>query len=419
MLSREHGVTVDNDGTLDPQAGHAVARLLQPPLVLLIEDDPGDALLVEELAADTDIELRLVWVRTMAHAQRELATGSPDCVLLDLNLPDAHGLGALGQIREHADHVAVVVLTGLADERAGLAAVAAGAQDYLVKGRVDAELLARAVRYAIQRKQAEKTAAALRVNQIQARENARLERGLLPTPLLRDDHGLEVVARYRSGRAHALLGGDFYDVVQTDDGSVHALIGDVCGHGPDEAALGVALRIAWRTSVLGGIGGLEQLRLLEKVLVAERSAREIFATLTTVVLSPCRTTARVMRIGHPGMLMRHGGAVEWVEVPGGAALGLIPGRVDWPLHELRLPPGAGLMLFTDGLFEGHTGTGNDRLGEAGLLELAKSLASLDSDMFVDRLISEAEARAESRGGLVDDVAALHLRWVDPVPAGTQ
>lgn len=84
-------------------------------------------------------------------------------------------------MRQHAE-AAVVVLTGLPEESVGLATVASGAQDYLVKGRVDPEPIGRAVRYAIQRKQAEQAAAALQAGQLRAQENARLERGLLPLP---------------------------------------------------------------------------------------------------------------------------------------------------------------------------------------------------------------------------------------------
>lgn len=380
------------------------------PLILLVEDDPGDALLVEELASETVPALRLRWVRSLAQARAELAAGHPDCVLLDLNLPDAVGPDPLARVREFADEVAVVVLTGLAEERAGLAAVAAGAQDYLVKGRVDAQLLGRAVHYAIQRKQAERTAMALRAGQLQARENARLERGLLPTPLLRDTPGIEVVARYRSGRAHAVLGGDFYDVVQTADGAAHALIGDVCGHGPDAAALGVALRIAWRTLVLAGITGPEQVRLLEELLIAERSCDETFATLATLILRPGRTAAQVLRAGHPGMLVCRNGTFDWVEVPGGTALGLLPEPTLRPMHELTLPPDTSLVLFTDGLFEGPGGRVGGRLGEDGLLEMARSLSSLDPNLFLDRLIEAAEGLAENHGGLADDIAAVHLHW---------
>ncbi|MEV0478874.1 PP2C family protein-serine/threonine phosphatase, partial [Streptomyces prunicolor] len=285
------------------------------PAVLLVEDDAGDALLVEELVADSALKIRLQWVRSMAEAAEVLAVDVPDCVLLDLHLPDAQGLEALSRVRAGAERAAVVVLTGLAEEETGLAAVAAGAQDYLVKGRVEPGLFGRAVRYAIQRKQAERAAVALQASSMQAQENARLERGLLPRPLLRGE-GVEAVARYRPGRAQALLGGDFYDIVQSVDGTVHAVVGDVSGHGPDEAALGVALRIAWRTLVLSGVTGAEQVARLEELLVAERARSEVFATLVSLVVAPGARTARVVRAGHHGLLMRDGGRVEWVEVPG-------------------------------------------------------------------------------------------------------
>ncbi|MET7767739.1 SpoIIE family protein phosphatase [Nocardia sp. NPDC005366] len=381
------------------------------PVVLLVEDDEADALLVEELVADGAPGLRLIWANSIAQACERLADGLPDCVLLDLNLPDAHGLDALAGIHDYTDEVPVVVLTGLDQEQTGLAAVAAGAQDYLVKGRVEPELFGRAIRYAIQRKQTELAAAALRLSQLRTEENARLERGLLPTPLLRGERVIDVVSRYRPGRVKALLGGDFYDVVQDADGTVHALIGDISGHGPDEAAIGVALRLAWRTLVLSGITGPRQLGLLEEVLLAERTGRRTFATVTTLVLDPGTRMARVLRAGHHGMFLCRGAQVDLVEVPGGPALGFVPGQADWPEEELRVPVGTGLLLFTDGLFEGHIGPGLERLGEEGLLSLARTLCESAPAEFVDALIEHAEGLAAEHGGLADDVAVLHLRWI--------
>ena len=163
------------------------------------------------------------------------------------------------------------MLTGLNDEHFGVSAVASGAQDYLVKGRVDPEMLRRAVVYAIERKRAELTAVDLHASRLRAQENARLERGLLPSPLLLDDPGVDIVTRYRPSRQNALLGGDFYDVVQTPDRTVHVMIGDVAGHGPDEAALGVALRIGWRALTFAGLRGNERMRQLERILSTERA----------------------------------------------------------------------------------------------------------------------------------------------------
>ena len=217
--------------------------------VLLIEDDDGDALLVQEYLVEAGAPVALDRVRSITEAKPLLPAAA--CVLLDLDLPDAHQLQGVHWLQENVPQVAVVVLTGLADEHLGAEAVRAGAQDYLVKGQVDGALLNRVIRYAVERRRFEEMQQQLREAQIYARENARLERGLLPSPLLSDPR-LTVATRYRPGGGQMLVGGDFFDLVEAADGWVHVVIGDVCGRGPEEAALGVCLRVAWRTMVLAG-----------------------------------------------------------------------------------------------------------------------------------------------------------------------
>ncbi len=114
----------------------------------------------------------------------------------------------------------------------------------------------------MERKRADLAQRRLVEAELLTKENSRLERGLLPVPLLHTG-ALEHTTRYLPGSQGALLAGDFLDTVQTPDGSVHVVVGDVCGHGPDEAALGVALRIAWRTLVLAGQTGNALLRTLD------------------------------------------------------------------------------------------------------------------------------------------------------------
>ena len=378
--------------------------------VLLVEDDRADALLVEDLISEAVADIEVVWAQSMAHAERELASARPDCVLLDLNLPDANGMDALDRVAKRDSTVPIVVLTGRNDEFFGASAVAAGAQDYLVKGRVEPEMLRRALLYAIERKRAELIAVDLHASQVRARENALLERGLLPSPLLLDNPGVDIVARYRPSRENALLCGDFYDVVQTPDRVVHVLIGDVAGHGPDEAALGAALRIAWRTLAFAGIHGADRMRQLERVLHAERTETGVFATVLSVAIPPDGSPITALRAGHPGMLLHGRATVEWIEPPFGPALGLHAD--DWPEHEVELPVEHGLLLLTDGLFEGHAGQGNQRLGEDGLLELGRSFSGLPGPAFVDALVDGVEERARAHGGLTDDIAVLRVERTD-------
>jgi serine phosphatase RsbU (regulator of sigma subunit) len=389
----------------DPALTGGGAAVSQPLSVLLVEDDRGDAILVEELIADAAADIRVVWAQSMEEAEAQLGVARPHCVLLDLNLPDANGIKALDRISKRDPAVPIVVLTGLNDEHFGVSAVAAGAQDYLVKGRVEPETLRRAVLYAVERKRAELTAVDLYASELRAKENARLERGLLPSPLLLDSPGVDIVAEYRPSRQHALLGGDFYDFVQTPDRTVHVMVGDVAGHGPDEAALGVALRIGWRALTFAGLRGNDRMRQLERILSTERPGVSTFATVVSVALSP-DGSFNVVSAGHPGMLMHTPETVEWIEPEGGPALGL--NGSGWPLNTYELPLGHGLVLLTDGLFEGRSGHGAERLGEQGLLEVARSLAALPGPQFVNELIDDVERRAQSVGGISDDIAVVRV-----------
>jgi diguanylate cyclase (GGDEF)-like protein/PAS domain S-box-containing protein len=124
--------------------------------VLLVEDNDGDARLVElTLRGTLGANIALTRAGSLAEALVRLDEAPRDCVVLDLGLPDASGLDALQAILARVPTMAVVVLTGGADAELGLEAVAAGAQDYLVKGVGGGDALSRAIRYAVVRKHGE------------------------------------------------------------------------------------------------------------------------------------------------------------------------------------------------------------------------------------------------------------------------
>jgi PAS domain S-box-containing protein len=122
--------------------------------VLLVEDNPGDALLIREILSEmTTIEFDLVHVERLSDAQAQLQTRVFDVVLLDLLLPDSQGLETFLQLHQQIAHIPIVVLTGLNDATLAIQAVQAGAQDYLLKGQVSgSDVLMRSIRYAIERK---------------------------------------------------------------------------------------------------------------------------------------------------------------------------------------------------------------------------------------------------------------------------
>ena len=124
--------------------------------VLLIEDNDVDAQLTQDLLSEwSSEEFQVSRVKTLGEGLTYLSRERFDAVLLDLSLPDAFGLPTVKQIHDTSPTIPVVVLSGVSDQSLALQAVQQGAQDYLVKGQGHPELLARAVRYAIERKRTE------------------------------------------------------------------------------------------------------------------------------------------------------------------------------------------------------------------------------------------------------------------------
>jgi len=128
----------------------------KPLRALLVEDNPGDARLLREMLAEvTSPRFELTHVGLLDRALQHLRRTTFDVILLDLLLPDAQGFETFARVQVDAPRVPVVVLTGVDDQALAIKAVRLGAQDYLVKGQLDGELLARALRYAVERKEIE------------------------------------------------------------------------------------------------------------------------------------------------------------------------------------------------------------------------------------------------------------------------
>ena len=375
-----------------------------PLRVLLVEDDPGDALLVQEILSETDLKVELD--RAMSVAEALPLLHHADCVLLDLALPDSFGLDGLRTVLAGDSRAAVIVLTGLSDRNLGARAVASGAQDYLIKAEVDPSLLGRSVRYAIERRRADIATRRLLEANLRREANARIQRGLLPRPLLHSEE-LEVATIYRPGGGGDVLGGDFYDAVELEDGTLRAVIGDVCGHGPDEAALGVCLRIAWRTLVVAGTANERVLPALDDVLVAERQHDETFVTVCDLTVRPDRRVASIRLAGHPAPLILRPAPTVWPDVSCGPPLGVVPDET-WAKGTAELAGGWALLLYTDGLIEGRVRQSSERLGVDGLATHLRenSIERLGWEPGLESTLAWVED--QNGGPLADDVALMLL-----------
>jgi len=242
-----------------------------PTRVLLIEDDELDAeLLTEMLAGEPGAGVTVDCAGRLSEAVAKILGGIYDIVLSDLNLPDSRGLATFSSVQKIAPTLPILVLSGLDDENTALEAVRSGAQDYLVKGRVNGALLLKSIRYAIERNHASRELT--RIAQELQLANQRLEHMALNDPLteLLNRRGLQDVLTHEVARAHRSGSNLVVLLIDLDD---FKKINDNQGHSAGDAVLKeIALRMKRSlrsTDYAARVGGDEFLILLPDTIPAE------------------------------------------------------------------------------------------------------------------------------------------------------
>ena len=242
--------------TEQPRVTKEIADSATPRIVaLLIEDNPGDARLIELMLAGAVAGLfQVEQVDRLDKGLDRLAQGGIDIVLADLSLPDSHGLNTFTRLHARAPQVPIIVLSGLNDTTVAVGAVHEGAQDFLVKGQVDGQLLARSIRYAIERKrmseQLHQYARELREKNAQLEADFNMAREIqqiflpnqypsFPRWATPEESDLKFAHRYIPAAA---VGGDFFDVFPVDDTRAGIFICDVMGHGMRAALITAIMR---------------------------------------------------------------------------------------------------------------------------------------------------------------------------------
>jgi PAS domain S-box-containing protein len=232
-----------------------------------------------------------------------------------------------------------------------------------------------------------------------------LQQSLLPVELP-DIPGVEAAARFRPTGEGNEVGGDFYDVFETGQRGWTIVMGDVCGKGPDAAAVTALARYTLRAAAMREFLPSRSLSVLNEALLRQRDDRR-FCTVAYAYLEKLEEGARVgISVGgHPlPLLLRADGSVEPVGAPG-TLLGVVP---DPNLDDraVTLAPGDSLVFYTDGVIESRM-TSNGVLDERRLMELVATCAGRDPDTIATKV--EEAAILSQDGRPRDDIAVLVLR----------
>ncbi|GAA3132709.1 SpoIIE family protein phosphatase [Streptomyces echinatus] len=237
-----------------------------------------------------------------------------------------------------------------------------------------------------------------------------LQQSLLPDTLPQVP-GVETSAYYHTASPDR-LGGDFYDVFPVDGKRFAFFLGDVCGKGPEAAALTSLTRYTLRAAALHNPEPVSALTTLNKVLHERYSGsgdpRYCTAVFGTLEAGPAtgQTTVRLASGGHPpALVLRADGTADYLPTPGGLLVGVLP-EARFTTAATVLSPGDTLLLYTDGLTEARTGKDRTSLyGDDGLLAFATSHAGTPPHAVVQALTGLLDSFGD---GLDDDTALLAL-----------
>jgi serine phosphatase RsbU (regulator of sigma subunit)/anti-sigma regulatory factor (Ser/Thr protein kinase) len=240
-----------------------------------------------------------------------------------------------------------------------------------------------------------------RLYQERTRTALTLQRALLP-PSLPEPDGLLFAAGYRAAGEGNEVGGDFYDVFEQSDGSFAVVVGDVCGKGPQAAAVTALARYTLRAHAAAALSPSFLLMRLNEALLRQRAPGFVTVALARVELTPSGARMEVTAAGHPSpILARDGRAAPIGEI--GTPLGLV-GDPELPQTAVDLVPGDVVAFYTDGVTE--SAAPRVLLDESDLAGMIAERAPSGPAAVVERLEHTAVALAE--GAPRDDIAALAL-----------
>jgi len=350
--------------------------------ILLVEDDPHDVWVMRNLLGDRwDGPFELVQVELLSAGIERCSQDVFDVVLLDLTLPDSRGLETFFAMHARAGKVPIVVLTAYDDETTAVKAVQAGAQDYLVKGQVDDNLLVRSIRYAIERSRRHHAEEALRESSEEFRAAGEIQQRLFPEKAPSVE-GFDIAGALYPAKATA---GDYFDYIPMLQQCLGIVIGDVSSHGMGPALLMSETRACLRTLSQSYFDVGDILTRANRVLAADTGDFH-FVTLAMARLD-CRTRSMVYAsAGQRGYLFGAGSEVTVLDSTS-LPLGVNEDTIVPTALPRTLQSGELVTFFTDGLIEAES-PGRVRFGVPRALETIRGERDKPAREIIDALHQE-------------------------------
>ena len=396
--------------------------------LLLVEDNPMDAMLVQRLLENLDQELPVAThlEPDAETALAELQRNPYDLILLDYQLPGASGLDLLAEIDKlpKSDQPAVIMLTATGNEAVAVEAMKRGAKDYLRKDDLAAPSLTRAVLSALTQKRMQDQLTRYHTQiETDLRMARQLQHAMLPQhfPLFPSTataatSALQFHARYIST---VELGGDFYDVFPLSDTTAGVFICDVMGHGVRAALVTAMIRALIEEFQFVAHDPSQFLTGINHALLTllKRMDDPLFATACYLIVDVAHGELRYATAGHPlpFHLPHEPGTVAVLPPPTdglGPALGLFDGAA-YPAAHHPLAAQDLVLLFTDGLFEVLDDHDNE-FGEDRLLAAAREHRALPPPQLLDQLINQCRTYSAT-GEFADDVCLIAVEATKLIP----
>jgi serine phosphatase RsbU (regulator of sigma subunit) len=386
--------------------------------VCLVDDDEDYFVITRDLLSESDgYSFAITWISSFEAALAEIRTTAHDVFLFDYRLGKDNGLDLLKEVIAKDIRTPVIMLTGQGDKDIDLEAMRRGAADYLVKGEIDASLLERSIRYALEHNktlgqlrtsrdslftathQLEKALASINEELETAQ---RVQKSLLPQNL-GAIRGVDLAVEYLPS---GIVGGDMYDVVKIDDDRVAFLILDVCGHGVPAALITAMSKVSFTRTILK----YDSPRVIFTQVNGELcrfmpDSRYVTAFLGMLDLS--KRTFTFSRAGHPPVA--HASAEKRTVRYLSMAAPLIGCFYDSKFEEASITVSHGdvLVFYTDGLVESVNGSG----GHFNMQDFEKAIQS-GMDKPAQQICSDISAALSSFRGTApqgDDVTILVVK----------